>query len=155
MLKVVNQITHIKEVNFMKLRHLQINQTLNQFTRLTATEGAQERPLAQQNLLFWVAAEDTPPTPTELADAMGLSKAAITKMMGPLLDDGLLERIGDPNDNRSFTLVVTEPGKEAVREMAEAYFKPMNTLKAGLGKKQFNKLIALLDQANEVLINPE
>ncbi|WP_203623914.1 MULTISPECIES: MarR family winged helix-turn-helix transcriptional regulator [unclassified Lacticaseibacillus] len=139
----------------MKLRHLQINQTLNQFSRLTPSDGAEGRPVAQQNLLFWVAAEPVPPTPTELAEAMGLSKAAITKMMGPLLDDQLLMKTIDPDDNRSFTLTLTEDGKQAVRDMSDDYFKPMNALREGLGKKKFNKLINLLDQANEVLVGAD
>lgn len=139
----------------MKLRHLQINQTLNQFSRLTPSEGAEGRPVAQQNLLFWVAAEPIPPTPTELAEAMGLSKAAITKMMGPLIDDALLIKTPDQMDNRSFTLSLTEAGKQAVRDMSGDYFKPMNTLRDGLGKKKFTKLIRLLDEANEVLVGAE
>lgn len=76
-------------------------------------------------------------------------------MMGPLIDDQLLAKTIDPDDNRSFTLSLTEAGKQAVLEMSDDYFKPMNALRDGLGKKKFNKLIDLLDQANEVLVGAD
>ncbi|WP_125702578.1 MarR family winged helix-turn-helix transcriptional regulator [Lacticaseibacillus daqingensis] len=136
----------------MELKHLRMNQTLNQFNRLSPPVANAKRPLSQQNLLFWVAAEATPPTPTALAEAMGLTKAAITKMLNPLIEDGLLTKTVDPADNRSFTLSVTETGKQAVRDLAGNYFQPMRTLHDGLGAEKFAQLLNLLDEANAVLI---
>ncbi|EGF47860.1 MarR family transcriptional regulator, partial [Lacticaseibacillus rhamnosus MTCC 5462] len=46
----------------------------------------------QQNLLFWMATDSTPRTPTNLAKEMHVTKAAITKASGPLLERGLLDK---------------------------------------------------------------
>ncbi|WP_225048053.1 MarR family winged helix-turn-helix transcriptional regulator [Lacticaseibacillus kribbianus] len=137
----------------MKLKYLQMNQTLNQFNRLSPAIDDTMRPLSQQNLLFWVAAEDAPPTPTALAEAMGLTKAAITKMLNPLIDDGLLTKTTDVRDNRSFTLSLTDAGHREVAALSPTYFEPMNRLREGMGKRQFDQLIELLEVANEVLID--
>ncbi|WP_262315635.1 MarR family winged helix-turn-helix transcriptional regulator [Lacticaseibacillus parakribbianus] len=137
----------------MKLKHLQMNQTLNQFNRLSPAIDDTKRPLSQQNLLFWVAAEDQPPTPSALADAMGLTKAAITKMLNPLIDDGLLTKTMDVRDNRSFTLSLTPAGEAEVAALSPTYFEPMNRLREGMGQTQFDQLIELLETANEVLMD--
>ncbi|WP_179394095.1 MarR family winged helix-turn-helix transcriptional regulator [Lacticaseibacillus absianus] len=136
----------------MKFKHLQMNQTLNQFNRLSQPSADASRALSQQNLLFWLAAEETPQTPTALAEAMDLTKAAITKMINPLVDEHLVTKTPDPLDNRSFTLDLTEAGKQEVRDLADTYFKPMRALRDGLGAHKFDQLIGLLEQANRVLM---
>lgn len=139
----------------MKAKTLRHNQTLHQFTRLAPSAGDQSRPLAEQNLLFWLAAETNPPTPTQIAEAMGLTKAAISKMMNPLLADGLITKQLDLQDNRSFTLHLTEAGVEAVDTLGSDYLKPLTTLHDGLGNRRYKRLMKLLGQANQVLIEEE
>ncbi|MFD1430065.1 hypothetical protein [Lacticaseibacillus mingshuiensis] len=49
----------------MTAKNLRYTQTLNQFARLVPPLGDESRPISQQNLLFWVAAEKTPPRPAK------------------------------------------------------------------------------------------
>ena len=61
----------------------------SQFNRLFSPVSTADIPLNQQNLLFWMATDSTPRTPTNLAKEMHVTKAAITKASGPLLERGL------------------------------------------------------------------
>lgn len=135
----------------MKQKQLHDMQILNQFCRLAPPGGVTTRPIAQQNLLFWVAAEERSPTPSTVAEGMGLTKAAVTKMLTPLITEGLLIKTRDPEDNRSFTLSLTPAGQQEVLAISPTYFKPLATIHDALGKKDFRRLIVLLDQATHAL----
>ena len=109
-------------------------------------------PLNQQNLLFWMATDSTPRTPTNLAKEMHVTKAAITKASGPLLERGLLDKQPDPEDCRSFKLVLSEAGEKAVEDLGPEYLGNLERLYNELGEKKYLKLIKLLSQATGVTV---
>ncbi|MFD1430066.1 MarR family winged helix-turn-helix transcriptional regulator [Lacticaseibacillus mingshuiensis] len=82
---------------------------------------------------------------------MGISKAAVTKMLTPLIADQLLAKEMDTADNRSFTLSLTAKGQEELIALTPTYQAPMETVRDGLGKKRFKQLIKLLAKANLLL----
>src|SRR5947209_20272925 len=53
---------------------------------------------------------------SELADAVLLSKSGLTRLVGRLVDQGLLERVGCENDARGAYAVITELGARRLRE---------------------------------------
>ena len=85
----------------MKKQYLSASQSVNQFNRLFSPVSTADIPLNQQNLLFWMATDSTPRTPTNLAKEMHVTKAAITKASGPLLERGLLDKQPDPEVSNS------------------------------------------------------
>lgn len=124
--------------------------TFQQFSRLLPP-GALARPLPELHLLFWLANSDTAPTPSALAHHWQVSRAAVTKTLGPLVRAGLVTKKRDPTDLRSVTLHLTASGQAVVAECADAYLQPLAALRTGLGKKRFRKLEKLLRAANDYL----
>lgn len=136
----------------MKKQYLSASQSVNQFNRLFSPVSTADIPLNQQNLLFWMATDSTPRTPTNLAKEMHVTKAAITKASGPLLERGLLDKQPDPEDCRSFKLVLSEAGEEAVEDLGPEYLGNLERLYNELGEKKYLKLIKLLSQATGVTV---
>ena len=70
----------------------------------------------------WVALRqiygETPVTSGELVAALGLTKGAISKVLGRLETKGLLRRTEDETDRRVQVLVLTEQGRELVPRLA-------------------------------------
>ena len=124
----------------------------SQFNRLFSPVSTADIPLNQQNLLFWMATDSTPRTPTNLAKEMHVTKAAITKASGPLLERGLLDKQPDPEDCRSFKLVLSEAGEKAVEDLGPEYLGNLERLYNELGEKKYLKLIKLLSQATGVTV---
>ena len=136
----------------MKKQYLSASQSVNQFNRLFSPVSTAAIPLNQQNLLFWMATDSTPRTPTNLAKEMHVTKAAITKASGPLLERGLLDKQPDPEDCRSFKLVLSEAGEKAVEDLGPEYLGNLERLYNELGEKKYLKLIKLLSQATGVTV---
>ena len=124
----------------------------SQFNRLFSPVSTADIPLNQQNLLFWMATDSIPRTPTNLAKEMHVTKAAITKASGPLLERGLLDKQPDPEDCRSFKLVLSEAGEKAVEDLGPEYLGNLERLYNELGEKKYLKLIKLLSQATGVTV---
>ena len=136
----------------MKKQYLSASQSVNQFNRLFSPVSTADIPLNQQNLLFWMATDSTPRTPTNLAKEMHVTKAAITKASGPLLERGLLDKQPDPEDCRSFKLVLSEAGEKAVEDLGPEYLGNLERLYNEFGEKKYLKLIKLLSQATGVTV---
>ena len=136
----------------MKKQYLSASQSVNQFNRLFSPVSTADIPLNQQNLLLWMATDSTPRTPTNLAKEMHVTKAAITKASGPLLERGLLDKQPDPEDCRSFKLVLSEAGEKAVEDLGPEYLGNLERLYNELGEKKYLKLIKLLSQATGVTV---
>lgn len=79
-------------------------------------------------------------------------QAAITKASGPLLERGLLDKQPDPEDCRSFKLVLSEAGEKAVEDLGPEYLGNLERLYNELGEKKYLKLIKLLSQATGVTV---
>jgi DNA-binding MarR family transcriptional regulator len=59
-----------------------------------------------------------PTSPSQLADDMGMTRGAITKLADRLLAKGLIDREASPDDGRSHTLRLTAQGADLVPELA-------------------------------------
>ena len=56
--------------------------------------------------------------PSRLADRMGLTRGAVTKLADRLLAKGLVEREANPDDARAQTLRITPAGRDLVPDLA-------------------------------------
>ncbi len=118
------------------------------------TTAALDTPLsaAQIEILFTIASDESPRKPSELADYMQESRPFITKNVNVLIDAGYIEKLANEYDRRSFTLQLTRSGAALTDGLlGQQYYAQMLKLSEEMGKKKFNKLIRLLDQANEIL----
>jgi DNA-binding MarR family transcriptional regulator len=60
---------------------------------------------------------------SELADAVLLSRSGLTRLVGRLVDQGLLERVGCENDARGAYAVLTDAGRERLAEARETHLR--------------------------------
>ncbi|WP_428029642.1 MarR family winged helix-turn-helix transcriptional regulator [Ancylobacter sp.] len=56
--------------------------------------------------------------PSRVADAMGMTRGAITKLADRLIAKGLVSRAASPDDGRAQTLALTPAGRSLVPELA-------------------------------------
>lgn len=59
-----------------------------------------------------------PTSPSQLANDMGMTRGAITKLADRLLAKGLIDREASPDDGRSHTLCLTSQGADLTPELA-------------------------------------
>lgn len=57
-------------------------------------------------------------SPSRLADRMGMTRGAVSKLADRLIDKGLLVRTENPQDGRAHTLALTEAGRRLTPELA-------------------------------------
>jgi DNA-binding MarR family transcriptional regulator len=75
--------------------------------------------LAQYHLLEPLSGG--PRTNRELAEQAGISAPSVTRMVGGLLQRGLLTRIDDPIDRRAVVISLTEDGRAALARKQREY----------------------------------
>ncbi len=56
-------------------------------------------------------------TPGEIADVLKVSRTSVTGILDRLEDDGLMTRTLDPHDRRSFTLTLTDAGRDLAHQI--------------------------------------
>lgn len=106
---------------------------------------------SEMGLLILVVKTPTPITPVSAADFFKVKKPMITTMVNALVKRGYLEKIPSVTDKRSFTLKATAKAVTLVDETYVEYLKTMSLLQQELGKN-FQPFLALLDQANQILL---
>lgn len=96
----------------------------------------------------WVmlrALYDQPPTPpSRLADAMGMTRGAITKLADRLIAKTLVTRTASPDDGRAQTLTLTRSGSALVPELAALADRNDAESFAALSQGQRETLLHLL-----------
>jgi DNA-binding MarR family transcriptional regulator len=77
-----------------------------------------------------LAARDRPTSATELAELMGVSKQAASKLVDAMVSGGYLQRGTDPEDGRQRPVTLTGRGEELLAAVEEVYAE----LEAGWAK---------------------
>ena len=73
------------------------------------------RPLGEARVLFEIGPDGA--TPRDVRARLGLDSGYLSRMLGALERDGLIERTPNPADRRSERLRLTEAGSSEVREL--------------------------------------
>ncbi len=84
------------------------------FARKVETEGVTVAEWSFMRALF----DQDPTPPTVLADRMGMTKGAISKLADRLLAKGLIERTESPHDKRAHSLSLTRDGRAKIPILA-------------------------------------
>jgi DNA-binding MarR family transcriptional regulator len=85
-----------------------------------------------------------PRTPTELADAAGVTRATMTGLIDTLERDGLVRREPDPDDRRMMSVRLTTKAEEFLRQLLPEHFQIMARLMAPLSEGERKTLVRLL-----------
>jgi DNA-binding MarR family transcriptional regulator len=86
---------------------------------------------------------------TELAERVLTSPSGMTRAVGRLAEEGLVERDQDPDDRRSFIVGLTPPGLARLREAQVTHHACVRELLfAGLSEDDLGRLSAIYDRSN-------
>lgn len=95
--------------------------------------------------------------PSLLADRMGMTRGAITKLADRLIDKELVIRRADPQDGRAQTLALTARGRVLVPELAALaddndaeFFRPLTAQE----RRVLRQLLERLVEQNELKVVP-
>ncbi len=106
---------------------------------------------SEMGALIFVQKSESAVTPLMISSFFGISKPTVSDMVGSLVGKGYLLKRQSESDKRSYTLEATEKGKALVESTYNEYFGAMELLSNKMGKNEFQLLIKLLQQANEIL----
>lgn len=86
-------------------------------------------------------------TPAHLAEVEGVKRPTITRIANHLIDVGMVERVPDPEDGRSFGLSVTGKGREYLSDLRSRKSAYLATQLSGLPVDE----LAVLSKAADIL----
>ena len=103
------------------------------------------------NLLMIAGHCDDPPSPAELADCTGVTRATVSGLLDGMERDGLVVRKSDSADRRQVRVLVTPQGKELLDRIRPAYCRWFSELVASLSETERQLLIGLLEKIQHQL----
>ena len=83
-------------------------------------------------------------TPTELSEAMGVTKPAISKMLNVLENKGYIVRQQDPKDRRAVYVTLTEKGQTVREESMKVMKDGLDQIIRQMGNETTDRLIDTL-----------
>jgi DNA-binding MarR family transcriptional regulator len=116
-------------------------------SRVNERAGAPVFRQALANLLPHIALEGT--RMTELAELVGVSKQAVSKLVAEFVDQGMLELAPDPEDGRAKLVRFTPRGVDGIRDGLAVLASVETEIASKVGKKRMlalsEGLVAMLD----------
>jgi DNA-binding MarR family transcriptional regulator len=103
------------------------------------------------NLLMIAGHCDGPPSPAELADCTGVTRATVSGLLDGMERDGLVIRKCDPDDRRQIRVHVTPQGRELLDRIRPVYCHWFSALVAALTETERQLLIGLLEKIQHQL----
>jgi DNA-binding MarR family transcriptional regulator len=91
--------------------------------------------------------DERPAAMKDLADQLQLTPPSITALTRRLVQTGLVERRGHPDDSRVALLALTAEGRELHRQLHAAHMAQMGLLLAGLSPAEQDQFLDLLERA--------
>src|ERR1700761_8874305 len=88
---------------------------------------------------------------SELAEMLDLQPITLTRLLDRLSDSGLIERRADPNDRRAKRLYLTPAARPLLEQLTSLGEDLMETVLAGLDRKDVDALLAGLGTIKENL----
>jgi DNA-binding MarR family transcriptional regulator len=89
-------------------------------------------------------AESGPMTQIELANALAIDRTAMVYLLDELEEQGLVQRVRNPEDRRSFLIHLTAPGEQTQRKAAAGLAGAAETLLKPLDTVERRQLVDLL-----------
>ncbi len=90
-------------------------------------------------------------TPLLLSKKMKVSKAFISRLIDHLLNEDMLYKVPNSLDKRSYYILISTKGRNALEQFYSYYLEPIYTLKRELSEDDFQTFILLTKKANTLL----
>lgn len=106
---------------------------------------------SEMGMLIYTHKQSCAVTPLMVSQFFNISKPSVSSMVKSLTKQGFLIKESSIADKRSYTLVITEKGKNLVESTSIEYFKAVELLKERMGADEFGQLVELMEIANWIL----
>ena len=110
-----------------------------------------KRTAQEYDLLSQLVLHNEGMTPANLSKAMYLNKTIVSRLVDKLNKDGYVTKKQDEYDKRSYSVFITDYGKEELFKIYELYLSPINELRLKLGDEEFFNLISCIEKANKIM----
>src|SRR5215213_465123 len=107
------------------------------------------RPFGESRVLYEIGAAGA--TPRDLRARLGLDSGYLSRVLGALRRDGLVEASADPRDRRTKRLSLTRAGRVALREINRISDELAAAALAPLDERQRERLLRAQDEARHLL----
>lgn len=111
--------------------------------------GSLDLSRSQVEVLFLVAHSSRAMTPGRLAEALGVTRGAVTQLVAGLVAAGLLEQQRDPGDARRRILVLSAGSRARVERFEQDVVAELAPRFADLGDEELETLASLLARTRE------
>lgn len=126
-------------------------QKLNRFARKLLFHGQkQSLTPGERELLARLYLEPEQNTPLALSKSSGMKKEAVSRCIKGLYEKNCVEKAVNTNDERSYTISLSETGLEELRKDYELMLQPFYDLWRAMGD-DFKNLFELVGTANEFI----
>lgn len=130
---------------------LTMHQELSQFARLMLVKNQKEfLTSSERELLAWIYLTKTNCTPLYLSKVTGMKKEAVSRCLKCLYEKGCIEREKKITDERSYSLLLTKIGADALQNDYEIMLQTLYDLYREMGN-DFEELFKLISKANQIL----
>jgi DNA-binding MarR family transcriptional regulator len=86
---------------------------------------------------------------SDIADAVGVSRATITGLLDGLERDALIKRVDHPEDRRRITVTLTPAGRRLLERILPDHFRKMAGMMSSLSENDRRKMMDLLGRVRE------
>lgn len=91
-------------------------------------------------------------TPMNLSKIMGVNKTIISRVIDYLNKEGYVIKTQDVRDKRSYSVTITNLGKQTMDKVYKNYLGPIYELRRKLGDEEFIRLMTYIENANKKMI---
>ena len=116
------------------------------FRDMLATSGVNE----QKWRVLRVLQERGPLELSQVAGEAVLLLSSLTRMVGPMVDEGLVSRMTPPEDRRKTVVAITPAGLALVQAHAAQSAAILGRIETEFGKKQLEALLDLLEDLQKL-----
>lgn len=133
------------------IKMLIIHQELSQFARvMLANKQKQFLTSSERELLAWIYLTEGNCTPLHLSKVSGMKKEAVSRCLKYLHEKGCIWREKKITDERSYSLLLTEKGENALQNDYEIMLQKFYDLYREMGD-DFIELFEHISKANKIL----
>ena len=106
---------------------------------------------SEMGVLIYMQQQGEAVTPLMISNFFKIAKPSVTAMVNALIKNNYLLKSTSNSDGRSYSLYLTEEGRELVTSTYDEYFKTMRLLEENMGDNDFRTFIHLVQRANHIL----
>ncbi|MDF2947158.1 MAG: transcriptional regulator, MarR family [Bacillales bacterium] len=106
---------------------------------------------SEMGVLIFIQKQNSDVTPLMISNFFNIAKPSVTSTLNALIKKEYIEKIPSAKDRRSYTVNLTNKGKQLVESTHKEHFKLMDILVEKMGYDDFNKFINLIQKANSIL----